>query len=322
MRYVQLGRAGVKVSELCLGTMNFGPSTPDDESMRLLDHAVDSGVNFVDTADQYGGHRGVGTTETIIGDWLSQGGGRRDRIVLATKAHEPMSDLPNDRGLSARHLRRACDASLRRLQTDHIDLYQMHHVDRSTSWDEVWQAMDTLVTQGKISYVGSSNFAGWHLTQANERAAARHSLGLMSEQSLFNLTERTAELEVIPACGSYGMALLPWSPLGGGLLGGVLEAAASGRRSDPAMARRVDAMRPQLEAWEALCRELGESPAVVALAWLMHHPAVAAPIIGPRTRAQLDDALHATTVNLSPVVLAKLEEIFPGPGTAPEAYAW
>ena len=322
MQHRRLGRTALQVSELCLGTMNFGPNTSEPDSFELLDHALDHGVNFIDTANQYGGTEGVGATETIIGNWLAQGGERREQTVLASKVHEPMSDRPNDRGLSARHIRLACDASLKRLQTDHIDLYQMHHIDRAAPWDEVWQAMETLVAQGKITYVGSSNFAGWTIAQANEAAKSRHFLGLVSEQSLYNLAERTVELEVIPACESYGLALLPWSPLAGGLLAGVLSADSAGRRSSPRMRERVDALRPQLEQWEQCCRDIGESPATVGLAWLLQQLAVTAPIVGPRTMSQLDDALRATTVELSADTLARLDEIFPGPGPAPEAYAW
>ncbi len=322
MRHRRLGRTALQVSELCLGTMNFGPNTSEADSFALLDHALDQDIDFIDTADRYGGSSGVGATEEIVGRWLAQGGGRRDRVVIATKLFGPMSDLPNDRGLSARHIRLACDASLRRLQTDHIDLYQMHHIDRTAPWDEVWQAMETLVAQGKISYVGSSNFAGWNIAQANEAAAARHFLGLVSEQSLYNLTERTVELEVIPACESYGVGLLPWSPLAGGLLAGVLSADDVGRRSAPSMRARVDAIRPQLEAWEDVCSDLGESAATVGIAWLLHQPAVTAPIIGPRTMEQLEDGLGAPALELDDDVLARLDEIFPGPGPAPEAYAW
>ena len=322
MRHRPLGRTALQVSELCLGTMNFGPNTSEADSFELLDRALDLGIDFVDTADQYGGTLGVGATETILGNWFAQGGERREQIVLATKLYEPMSDRANDRGLSARHIRLACEASLRRLQTDHIDLYQMHHLDRGAPWDEVWQAMETLVAQGKVIYVGSSNFAGWSIAQANEAASARHFLGLVSEQSLYNLAERTIELEVLPACAAYGLAVLPWSPLAGGLLAGSLGAASAGRRSSPAMLARIEAVRPQLEAWEALCRELGESPATVGLSWLLHRPGVTAPIIGPRTMQQLDDAVHATTLVLSDDVLDRLDEIFPGPGPAPEAYAW
>jgi len=322
MRYRALGRTALQVSEVCLGTMNFGPTTSEPESFAILDRAVEHGVNFVDTANQYGGQSGVGTTETIIGNWLAQGGDRREQVVLATKLYEPMSDRPNDRGLSARNIRLACDASLRRLQTDHIELYQMHHLDRAAPWDEVWQAMETLVAQGKIIYVGSSNFAGWTVAQANEAARARHFLGLVSEQSLYNLTERTVELEVIPACRSYGLGLLPWSPLGGGLLAGVLSSGDTRRRESPEMKRRVASLRPQLEQWEALCADLGEQPSNVGIAWLLHQPAVTAPIVGPRTIAQLDGALHATSIELSRSVLDRIDAIFPGPGPAPEAYAW
>ena len=323
MQYRRLGRTALEVSELCLGTMNFGPNTPESEAFEILDRALDAGINFIDTADQYGGRLGVGATEELVGRWLAQGGERRDRVVLATKLYEPMSDRPNDRGLSAAHVRRACDASLRRLGTDHIDLYQMHHLDRSAPWDEVWQAMETLVTQGKITYVGSSNFAGWTIAQANEAAKSRHFLGLVSEQSLYNLTERAIELEVLPACAAYGVGVLPWSPLAGGLLAGLPAADSPGaRRGSPQFQQRVESMRSQLERWEQLCRDLGEEPSAVGLAWLLHRPGVTAPVVGPRTIDQLDGALHARGIVLSPGTLEQLDVIFPGPGPAPEAYAW
>ena len=235
-----------------------------------------------------------------------------------------MTDWPNDGRLSARHIRAACDASLRRMQTDHIDLYQMHHIDRTAPWDEIWQAMDTLVTQGKITYVGSSNFAGWHITQANEAAARRHSLGLVSEQSHYNLLVRTVELEVLPACEHYGVGVIPWSPLSGGVLGGGLDDPDAARRRSPQALRRLEKLRPQLEKWEALCGDLGEPPAAVALAWLLAQPAVTCPIIGPRTMDQLDGAsLRALELTLSTETMTALNAIFPGPGgTAPEAYSW
>ena len=316
----RLGRTALRVSSLALGTMNFGPRTPEDEAFAMLDAALDAGVDLVDTADQYGGELGVGATESLLGRWLAHGGGRRDRIVLATKVHEPMGDHPNERGLSAHHIRRACEASLRRLGTDHIDLYQLHHIDRSAPWDEVWQALDTLVTQGKITYVGSSNFAGWNIAQANESARRRGSLGLVSEQSLYHLLERRIEMEVIPAGAAYGLGLLPWSPLGGGLLAGPADGSQSGRRAgievaDPELAGRLD-------AWHALCAEFGAPPSQVALAWLLHQPAVTAPIVGPRTMAQLEDAIAATDLVLDDGFLARLDDLFPGPGPAPEAYAW
>jgi aryl-alcohol dehydrogenase-like predicted oxidoreductase len=323
MDYVRLGRLGVKVSRLCLGTMNFGPHTSEPDSGVIMDRALEVGINFFDTADAYGWKRGEGVTEQIIGRWLTQDGARRDRIVLATKVYAPMGDGPNDRALSAYHIRRACEGSLKRLRTDRIDLYQMHHVDRDTPWEEIWQAMDQLVQAGKVLYVGSSNFAGWHLTQANAVATARHSLGLVSEQSLYNLNARTIELEVIPACRALGLGLLPWSPLAGGLLGGVLAKLEGGRRASERLQKNVDKYRAPLEAWEGLCRELGEQPADVALAWLLHNPAVTAPIVGPRTLEQLNGSLRALEVKLSPDVLARLDRIWPGPGgEAPEAYAW
>jgi aryl-alcohol dehydrogenase-like predicted oxidoreductase len=323
MNYTNLGRTGLKVSRLCLGTMNFGPHTSPEESFALMDRALETGVNFFDTANRYGRDIRLGYTEEIIGNWLAQGGGRRDRIVLATKVFGPMGEGANDRGLSAYHIRKACEDSLRRLQTDHIDLYQMHHVERSTPWDEIWQAMEQLVREGKILYVGSSNFAALHIALAQFAAEKRHFLGLVSEQSLYNLNARMIELELVPTCRHFGLGIIPWSPLGGGLLGGVLEKAASGRRAGEGMQSRVEKLRPQLEAYESLCRELGESPANVALAWLLHNPVVTAPIIGPRTMQQFEDSLRAAEINLPAEVLAKLDAIWPGPGgEAPEAYAW
>ncbi|WP_411785386.1 aldo/keto reductase [Enterobacter bugandensis] len=265
MNYTHLGRTGLKVSRLCLGTMNFGDVTDEKTSASILDEALEAGINFIDTADVYGTEQspdiqqGSGLSEEIIGRWLQQGG-RRDRIVLATKAYQPMGPGPNDRRLSAYHIRKACEDSLRRLKTDHIDVYQMHHIDRYTPWEEVWQAMELLVQQGKVLYIGSSNFAGWDIATAQSVATTRHSLGLVAEQSLYNLTARTVELEVIPACRHFGLGLIPWSPLAGGLLGGVLKKMASGRRARPAFARLIEQYRPQLEAYEGLCEDLGETP--------------------------------------------------------------
>ncbi len=323
MEYTRLGRTGLKVSRLCLGTMNFGPETSEADSFAIMDRALELGINFFDTANVYGWRRGEGVTEQIIGRWLAQGGGRREQIVLATKVYGAMGDGPNDRGLSAYHIRRACEESLRRLQTDHIDLYQMHHVDRETPWEEIWQAMEQLVREGKVLYVGSSNFAGWHIAQAQCAAAERHFMGLVSEQSLYNLSARTIELEVIPACRAYGLGVLPWSPLAGGMLAGALRKVKEGRRASKRVQEAVERHRTQLEAYESLCRELGERPADVALAWLLHNPDVTAPIIGPRTLEQLESSMRALEIRLSDEVLARLDEIWPGPGgEAPEAYAW
>ncbi|MBX3012265.1 MAG: aldo/keto reductase [Caldilineaceae bacterium] len=323
MDYTNLGRTGLKVSRLCLGTMNFGPQTAESESHAILDRALAVGVNFFDTANRYGRDISLGYTEEIIGRWLAQGGGRRDQIVLATKVFGAMGDGVNDRGLSAYHIRKACEESLRRLQTDHIDLYQMHHVDRRTPWEEIWQAMEQLVREGKVLYVGSSNFAGLHIALAQFAAQKRNFLGLVSEQSLYNLNARTIELELIPACREFGLGVIPWSPLGGGLLGGVLQKTQEGRRAKEGMQQRMARLRPQLEAYEGLCAQLGEAPANVALAWLLHNPIVTAPIIGPRTVQQLEESLRAVALQLSPETLQQLDSIWPGPGgEAPEAYAW
>ena len=330
MDYTHLGRTGLQVSRLCLGTMNFGPQTSEDDSVRIMDRAHELGINFFDTANRYGQMNGqgrVGATEEIIGRWFARGGGRREKTVLATKIYGAMGDWPNEAGVTALSLKRQCEASLRRLQTDHIDIYQMHHIPRGTPWEEIWQGMEQLVREGKIIYAASSNFAGWHIAQANDAARQRHFLGLVSEQSLYNLNARMVELEVIPACAAYGLGLIPWSPLAGGLLGGALQKANEGRRSSPQVAKAIEEHRPALEAYEALCRDLGEGPGDVALAWLLANPVVTAPIIGPRTLEQLDGSLRALEITLSEDTRNRLEEIFPGPGKghglpAPEAYAW
>lgn len=323
MEFTRLGRTGLKVSRLCLGTMNFGPHTTEPDSFAIMDKAHDLGINFFDTANVYGWKRGEGITENIIGNWFAQGGGRREKTIIATKVYGEMGDWPNENRLSALHIKRACEASLKRMQTDYIDMYQMHHVDRNTPWEEIWQAMEQLVREGKVLYVGSSNFAGWHIAQANEIAKSRHFMGLVSEQSLYNLNARMVELEVIPACESYGLGLIPWSPLAGGLLGGILKKIDSGRRASEGVQKALEEHRPRIEQYEAFCAELGEDPADVALAWLVHNPIITAPIIGPRTEEQLVGSLRALELKLDDAAMKRLDEIFPGPGgAAPEAYAW
>jgi aryl-alcohol dehydrogenase-like predicted oxidoreductase len=303
--------------------MNFGPYTSEEDSYAIMDRALELGFNFFDTANVYGWKLGEGVTEQIIGRWLAQGGGRRDKIVLATKVYNKMGEAPNEHGLSAYHIKKACEDSLQRLQTDHIDLYQMHHIERSTPWEEIWQAMEQLVREGKVLYVGSSNFAGWHLAKAQAAAKERNFMGLVSEQSLYNLNARTVELEVLPAAQDYGLGVIPWSPLAGGLLAGVLRKISEGRRASDRMQKQIDEHRDQLEAYEDLCDDLGEHPANVALAWLLHQDAVTSPITGPRTMEQLESSVEALEIELSDEVLDKLDEIWPGPGgAAPEAYAW
>jgi NDP-hexose 2,3-enoyl reductase len=316
MQYRQLGRSALKVSELCLGTMNFGPRTPAAESFEILNAALNAGINFIDTANQYGGDLGVGATEKILGEWLAEDKSRRDKVVIATKVHEPMSAGVNDGGLSARHIQMACDASLKRLGVEHIDLYQMHHIDRSAPIEEIWQAMERLISQGKITYVGSSNFPGWAIARANENAKARHQLGLVSEQSLFNLIERRVELEVIPACREYGLGLIPWSPLAGAPENN------SGRRDSADMLKAMAQRSQQLGLYEQLCIELNETPSRVALSWLLHQSGVVATIVGPASVTQLESVLQVPEIVLNDEVLNRLDEIFPPCGEAPEAYAW
>lgn len=326
----RLGKHGVLVSNLCLGTMNFGWHTSEEDSFRIMDRALELGINFFDTADVYGWAVEHGHTEEIIGRWLAQGGGRRDAIVLATKVYNPVdrkANLPevNSDGssLSAYKIRKHCEGSLRRLQTEHIDLYQMHHIDRACPWDEIWQSFDALVGQGKVVYVGSSNFAGWDIATACQEASRRGFMGLVSEQSTYHLDNRMVELEVAPACRHYGLGLIPWSPLGGGLLGGALEKHDAGRRTDENFAKYIEKKRGQLEQYEGLCRDIGHPPGEVAIAWLLHNPVVTAPIIGPRTMEQLESAVRAASIELDQETLDRLDEIFPGPGgEAPVAYAW
>ena len=323
MEYTHLGRTGLRVSRVVLGTMNFGPQTSEPDSHAIMDAAHAQGVNFFDTANVSGQDLGRGATEQIVGRFFAQGGGRREKTVLATKLYGDMTDYPNDGKLSALNIRRALDASLTRLQTDYIDLYQFHHIDRATPWEEIWQAIEVAVQQGKILYAGSSNFAGWHIAQAQEAAKARHFTGLVSEQSIYNLIVRDVEREVLPAAQAYGLGVIPWSPLQGGLLAGVLDKEADGsRRRDGRAAEALEKLRPQLEQYEAFAAELGHSPAELALAWLLHQPAVTAPITGPRTMNQLDTAIASVDITLDADALGRLDEIFPGHKTAPEDYAW
>jgi aryl-alcohol dehydrogenase-like predicted oxidoreductase len=330
VNHKRLGKHGVLVSNICLGTMNFGWHTSEEESFNIMDRALELGINFFDTADVYGWSVEHGYTEEIIGRWFAQGGGRRDAVVLATKVYNPVdrkANLPevnsDGRSLSAYKILKHCEGSLKRLQTDRIDLYQMHHIDHDCPWDETWQSFDTLIKQGKVVYVGSSNFAGWDIATACQEASKRGFMGLVSEQSIYNLDNRLVELEVIPACRHYGLGLIPWSPLAGGLLGGSLEKSMGVRRNDTNQSEQFEKKYEKLRKYETLCKEIGHPPAEVALAWLLHNPVVTAPIIGPRTMEQLESAVRAASIQLEEEVLKKLDEIFPGPGgEAPMAYAW
>ena len=326
MEYTFLGRTGLKVSKLCLGTMNFGLYTSEPDSFSIMNKALEQGINFFDTANVYGAMwdpNGVGNTEKIIGRWLAEDKSRRNKIVLATKVYGGMGKAPNESKLSAYHIRKACEDSLKRMQTDHFDLYQMHHIDRDTPWAEIYQAMEQLVREGKITYVGSSNFAAWNIAEARMIADQRNFLGIVSEQSIYSLRNRHIELEVIPACKHFGVGLIPWSPLGGGILCGVLEKAKEGRRTREPLQKSAEKLRPQIEAYENLCKEIGQKPADVALAWVLNNPVVTSPIVGPRTIQQLEENVNALELKLADETLKKLDEIWPGPGNqAPEAYAW
>lgn len=327
MDYAHLGRSGLLVSRVGLGTMNFGDVTDQEAAFGVMDRAVELGVNFFDTADVYGGPQspdmaqGSGTSEEIIGQWLKKSS-RRNEIVLATKVYQPMGLGPNDRRLSAYHIKRACEASLRRLQTDHIDLYQMHHVDRATPFEEIWQAMEQLVAEGKVTYVGSSNYAGWDVATAQLTAEHRHFLGLVSEQSQYNLTNRGIERELIPALRHFGIGLIPYAPLASGVLAGSPKDQGSVRRKAPAVQEQLRRFADQLDEYERLCFDLGHSPAEVAQAWLLHQPIVSTLIAGARTVEHLEATMHAGTIELDAETLSTLDRIWPGPGEAPQAYAW
>jgi len=323
----QLGRSGLRVSRLCLGTMNFGVHTEQADAFAIMDAALEAGINFFDTADVYGWKTGEGVTERLLGEYFALGGGRRERVVLATKAfgkmgNGPLTDWPNTNLLSALHIRRACDASLQRMKTDYIDLYQMHHVDRNTPWDEIWEAYEVLRQQGKILYAGSSNFAAWHIVQGQETARRRNFMGLVSEQSKYSLLQREIEMEVGPACEAYGIGVIPWSPLASGALAGIMGNQEGLRRHEPWSEKVKEKHGDQLTRWESLCQELGEEPGNVALAWTLTRSFVTAPIIGPRTMEQLKGAIRSTEIDLSVETLEKIDEIFPGFKTAPEQYAW
>ncbi|MER7166826.1 aldo/keto reductase [Micromonospora sp. NPDC000207] len=313
---VRVGRSALHTSRLWLGTVNFSGRVTDDDALRLMDHALERGVNCIDTADIYGWRLYKGHTEELVGRWFAQGGGRREETVLATKVGSEMSERVNDGGLSARHIVAACENSLRRLGVDHIDIYQTHHIDRAAPWDEVWQAAEHLVGSGKVGYVGSSNLAGWHIAAAQESAARRNLLGMISHQCLYNLAVRHPELDVLPAAQAYGVGVFAWSPLHGGLLSGVLEKLAAGTAVKSAQGRAqvlLPAVRPLVEAYEDYCRRLGADPAEVGLAWVLSRPGILGAVIGPRTPEQLDSALRAAELTLGEEELRELEAIFPAP---------
>jgi aryl-alcohol dehydrogenase-like predicted oxidoreductase len=321
MEYRPLGRTGVQVSEICLGTMMFGARADKDESLRMLDYAFDRGVNFVDTANVYGGNE----SERILGDALTRDG-KRHHTILATKVHGPQSADVNDRGVSRRHIVDACDASLRRLQTDWIDLYQLHRSNADTPIDETLRALDDLIHAGKVRYIGTSMFPGWQIV---ESLWVARELGLnrfVCEQPAYHLLDRTAEREVIPAARSFGMAVIPWGPLAGGLLTGKYErdgGGADGRwrdGKDNAGREATPLAWDTIDVVKKMAAEKGCSPSQVALAWCAAQPGITAPIIGPRTYDQVVDNLGAVDVEITQSDCDRIDELVPPCGVAVRYY--
>lgn len=331
MEYAKLGLSNVTVSKICLGTMQFGVQTPEEEAHRIMDKALEMGINFFDTANRYGSP--VGQTEEIIGRWFKQGGGRRDKVVLATKVYGPMPDaaIPNEEpGISAYKVRKHAADSLRRLQTDHIDLYQIHHIDRRISLEEFWTTFDRLIDQGDVLYMGTSNFPGWGLAKYQMYAWNKGKLGFVSEQPQYNLLNRYPELEVIPAACEFGIGIIPYMPLAGGLLTGKKQAAQGSRTQQVEGEYKLSLMNnEQFEAYSTLCQEIGEKEMVVAIAWTLANPAVSSAIVGIRTVDHLNGLDRAASLKLEPKHMAKLDEIFNinrgrplRSSEAPHAFAW
>ncbi len=331
IEYRSLGRTGVQVSPLCLGCMNFGGRTNEDDSIEIINHAVDAGINFVDTANVYGYDStnfpaGEGKSEEIVGKALKQNGKRR-QIVLATKVHFAMSDDPNAQGNSRRHIIEQCEASLRRLQTETIDLYQLHHPSNEVPIDETLRALDDLIHAGKVRYIGTSSFAAWQIVESLWVSKEYGLNRFVCEQPSYNLLDRRIERELVPMAQTYGIALIPFSPTAGGFLTGKY------RRGEPLPAdsrfkefwsgtgktHLVPAAFDVLDVAEALAREKGCSPAQLALAWCLQQPGITSPIMGPRTMKQLEDCLRALSVKLTPDDTARLDEAAP-PGRVTVPY--
>ncbi len=334
MRYGKLGRSNMTVSKICLGTMHFGPYASEEESFKIMDRALDMGIQFFDTANVYGGKGDRGRSEQIIGNWFAQRPGSRDQVVLATKVYNNMADadVPNEeRGISSYKVRKHVADSLRRLQTDHIDLYQVHHLDRQVAAEEFWGMFEKLVADGDVLYIGSSNFPGWGLAKFQMQAWQRGFMGLISEQTQYNLLNRIPELEVLPAARDFGIGILAYMPLAGGLLTGKTQAAEGSRTRalEGEYGIKLGPENRQFADFSNICRELGEKEHVVATAWTLNNPAVASAIVGIRKVEQLDGIERAAELDLSPEVMQQLDDIFNinrgrplRPGPAPEAYAW
>lgn len=315
MEYRLLGRTGVKVSPLCLGTLNFGGSTPEDEGIRIIHKAIDAGINFIDTANRYRD----GESEKIVGKALVDG--RRDKVFLATKFHGPMSEDPNDQGVSRRHILQAVEASLERLQTNWIDLYQIHRPVFEVPQDETLRTLDDLVRQGKIRYIGSSSFPAWMVMEAFAISERYGLARLITEQPPYNLLDRRIENELVPLALRYNLALIPWSPLANGILAGRYKNADQFPKGSRASRRSFIAERVTLRSLAAakkmteVAQDLQITPAQLALLWLTHQPGVTSPIFGPRTEAHLDDVIPVLEMTLDPSASERLDQIVP-PGSA------
>jgi len=327
METIQLGRTGVQVSPLCLGTMNFADRTPEEESTRILDYAIDAGINFIDTADFYGhvldDGRGMGHTEERLGRYFASRGTRR-RIVLATKFFAPTDrGDPNARGGSRRHVIQACEDSLRRLQTDYIDLYQMHRPDSEVPIDETLRALDDLIRAGKVRYIGGSGFPAWRIVESLWVSRELRLNRFVTEQAKCNLLRRDAEPEVIPMAQAHEIALLGYQPLGAGVLSGKYrrndEPPSDSRLGDPVWSRYyrssylTEAAFDVVEALESMAASKGCTASQLATAWVLTRPSMASAIIGPRTLDQLEDSLGALGVDWSEEELATIDEVAPGP---------
>lgn len=335
MQYTKLGRSNLTVSKICLGTMHFGTKTPDDESYKIMDKALDMGINFFDTANVYGRDVYCGRTEELIGNWFQQGNGRREQTVLATKVYGTMLPAPQppneEGGLSAYKVRKHAADSLKRLQTDHIDLYQVHHIDERISLEEFWTTFDRLINNGDVLYMGTSNYSGWGLAKYQMYAWQKGMVGFVSEQAQYNLLSRYPELEVFPAARDFGISIIPYMPLGGGLLTGKKQSVAGSRTAQVEKEYDLNlGSSQQLDAFSALCKEIGETESVVAIAWVLSNPAVASAIVGPRTVEHLDGLDRAAELQLDPAHIQKLNAIFDinkgrqlKPDVpAPQAFAW
>ncbi len=347
MKYTTLGKAGVKVSRACLGTMNFGMAIDEKESFKIMDRAMELGVNFFDIADFYGNPPGKGLSESIVGNWF-EASGKRDDVVLVTKAYATMGNMGvNDRGLSAFHMRRACDKSLKRLKTDHIDVYMMHHYDRgfrepaelanigrteeddlhigvsgtlAPTFEEIAEAMIKLKMQDKITYTGTANFSAWALAHYNGIAKQMGTMGSVVEQCHYNLFSRKTAVELLPACKELGVGVMTYAPLAGGILAGYEALDKQGRFSEENLDPELKA---KMQAYDKLCKEFGEKPADVSLAWILHNKVVTSVMLGPRNVEQLEGGVKAISIELPEDFMKEIDKIWPGPGAeAPEYYGW